>query len=730
MFGSLPEEDGACCRWFTEMTRRMPLTPVLLSVFGLLTAPAAGMAAPPQADTVLVKLDADATRADRAEVTNLLDAEASRGLPAGWRAYRLPDRVTLGEARTLLQDTDADRAVELDGEIRTRLTPNDADFSMLFAMPLIQATTAWDLTPQGPPVVVAVVDTGVDVSHPDLSGMIWSNPGEVANGADDDGNGLVDDLQGWDFYNNNSSVYDSPSVDDHGTHVAGTIGATRSNTIGVAGVADNVRLMPVKFLGGADGQGTTSGAINAITYARQKGARIINASWGGPDHSDALCDAVSAAVSAGVLFVAAAGNDGEDNDVVVSDPADCPSPGVVSVAASTSADTLAGFSNFGLTTVDLGAPGQSIHSTLPGGTYGAFSGTSMAAPHVSGAAALVLGQVPTLSPTALRSALMGGGTAVASLAGSTVSGRRLSALGAINQASDPSGDVMPPLDFVPSAPADAALTPARPTFTWTEAVDLESGVARYRLILDGATVAETAADILNARAPIDLSEGSHTWQVEAEDRAGNRRSTAGRTVLVDSGPPQAFALDTPAPGAAKNSRRPVFGWAESVDRGAGIAGYRLVIDGARSPTYSPTTRAASPEAPLADGPHLWQVEAVDRLGLVQPSEARTVIVDAAAPTAFGLRTPLDGIRLRSRRPGFAWSPSKDLAGSLTYQVVLNGKVRATGLTRPSWRPPAALRPGYYQWKVNAVDAAGNVRSSPKEYFSIAKPRPKKRAKKK
>lgn len=691
--------------------------------------PAAAVGAPAEAGTILVKLDRDASRAERAAIVDALGAESSRGLPAGWRAYRVPDEMTAAEARHRLSGTSADRAVEPDATMRAALTPNDPDFPLLYGLPLIQAPAAWDVPPLGAPVVVAVIDGGVDLSHPDLASMVWTNPAEIANGVDDDGNGLVDDLRGWDFFHQNATVYDDPAEDRHATHVAGTIGAERNNGLGVAGVAGNVRIMSLKFLGtmGAEtGVGSTSDAIAAIAYARQKGARIINASWGGPS-SQALCDAVAAAVSDGILVVTAAGNESVNNDVVASDPANCPSPGVVSVAATTSADQLASsFSNYGPATVDLGAPGQGIRSTTPAGAYDVMSGTSMAAPHVSGAAALVLGRVPGLTPAALRSVLMAGGTVLPSLANLTVSGRRLDVMGAIDLAVNPASDTTPPLAFLQAAPAESAFVGARPDFAWTEAVDLGSGVARYRVVVDGSVVAEVAAETLRARPAADLADGSHTWTVEAEDRAGNRRSTITRAFLVDSGPPLPFALDSPSPGAAVNTRRPRFRWTGAADPGAGVAGYRLVVDGIASVTYAPETRAAQPDLPLPDGEHTWEVRAVDRLGRERSSERRTVVVDATAPAIFGLRTPVDGARIRSRRPGLVWTPAKDGRGPVRYTVVLDGRIRVAGLRTASWRPRAALRTGRHTWSVIAADAAGNTRRSFREEFAIAGPRPRKR----
>ncbi len=248
-------------------------------------------------------------------------------------------------------------------------------------------------------VVVAVIDTGIDYSHPDLAANIWMNTDEVAgNGIDDDSNGYIDDIRGWNFINETNNPMDDHG---HGTHVAGTVGAVGNNGIGVVGVAWNVKMMALKFLN-SSGSGNLSDAVEAIDYARVNGAKIINASFGGGGFSSAMQTAIQRFQNAGGIFVAAAGNNAQNNAVVASYPANY--PGVISVAASTSTDALASFSNFG-TNVHIAAPGQGIRSTIRGNSYGNMNGTSMAAPHVAGALALLWGQSPTLTASLLTSAL-------------------------------------------------------------------------------------------------------------------------------------------------------------------------------------------------------------------------------------------------------------------------------------------------------------------------------------
>lgn len=281
----------------------------------------------------------------------------------------------------------------------------------------ISAPAAWTVTTGSDDVVVAVIDTGVDISHPDLRNNLWTNADETRNGRDDDGNGYIDDVNGWDFYNNNASVYNSEDGDEHGTHVAGTIAAEGNNGIGVTGVAWNVKIMPLKFLG--PNGGYTSDAVRAIDYALDKGAKVSNNSWGGAGASRTLKDAITRAEAAGHLFVAAAGNAGQDNDVNPSYPASYDNPNIVSVAATNNRDELASFSNYGAQTVDVGAPGVGIFSTLPNNSYGSYNGTSMAAPYVSGIAALLLSNNNDLRYPELKDRILRSTVGVSSLRGKT-----------------------------------------------------------------------------------------------------------------------------------------------------------------------------------------------------------------------------------------------------------------------------------------------------------------------
>jgi subtilisin family serine protease len=267
--------------------------------------------------------------------------------------------------------------------------PNDPKFTSLWGLNNAQnidmdAPEAWNIQTGSKDVLVAIIDEGVDIGHEDLSANIWVNPGEIAgDGIDNDGNGYIDDIHGWDFFNKDNSVYDG-IADDHGTHVAGTIAAVGNNGIGVIGVAPNVTLMPLKFIGPTGGY--SSDAIKAIEYATAKGAKVINASWGGGSYSALMLQAISSFPG---VFVASAGNNSLNLDVTPYYPACYDSANIITVAAIESTGGVANYSNYGARQVEIGAPGTNVLSTMPGNAYGSKSGTSMAAPHVSGVVALL-----------------------------------------------------------------------------------------------------------------------------------------------------------------------------------------------------------------------------------------------------------------------------------------------------------------------------------------------------
>jgi subtilisin family serine protease len=277
-------------------------------------------------------------------------------------------------------------------------------------------------------VLVAVIDTGINWDHPDLKDNLFTNSGEIAgNGVDDDKNGFVDDVHGWNFHANNANSNDDHS---HGSHCAGTIGGTGNNGLGIAGVVWNVSLLPVKFLG-ADGSGSTAGAIGAVRYATLMGAKVLSNSWGGGSYDRALEEAIEASHAAGAVFVAAAGNSSLNNDQSATYPANYPVPNVISVAATDNRDALASFSNFGKRKVHVAAPGVRVWSSVLGSEYKSYSGTSMATPHVAGAAALMLSINSAWSAEEIKDRLIRSSDPVPALARKVLSGGRMNLANAV-----------------------------------------------------------------------------------------------------------------------------------------------------------------------------------------------------------------------------------------------------------------------------------------------------------
>ena len=332
---------------------------------------------------------------------------------------------------------------EPDYTVHASVIPNDPSFGSLWGMNNtgqsggvpnadIDAPEAWDIFTGSSNTVVAVIDTGIQRTHPDLAANMWTNPNEITgNGIDDDNNGRIDDTNGWDFVNGDNDPMDD---NGHGTHCAGTIGGVGNNGAGVAGVNWNVKLVALKFLS-SGGSGSTSNAVLAVDYCRRTGIKISNNSWGGGGFSQSLYDAINNASSIGHIFVAAAGNNGSNNDSAAFYPANYNLNNLIAVASIDRYGNRSSFSNYGATTVDLGAPGSSIVSTVPTDGYATYSGTSMATPHVTGAIALLWGFKPNWTWQQVKDGILSTVRPSTAMNGITVTGGVLNVRNALVAAS-------------------------------------------------------------------------------------------------------------------------------------------------------------------------------------------------------------------------------------------------------------------------------------------------------
>ncbi len=371
---------------------------------------------------------------------------SNEGLP-GMQVVRIPDNMSVDDAIAIYENSPDILYAEPNYIVKIATTPSDSDYALQWGLHNtgqhigdsagtvdadIDAPEAWDLSTGSNSIVVAVVDTGVDYDHPDLSTNIWTNADEIGgNDIDDDSNGYPDDVHGWDFEGNTSDPMDMNSYLEtyHGTHCAGIVGAVGNNGIGVSGVAWNVKIMPLRFLN-ETGSGTIANATKAILYANANGADVISNSWGGYSESQALKDAID---SSSAVVVCAAGNDASDNDGDYPFyPASLTSANIISVAATDNKDVLADFSNYGATSVDLAAPGVTIYSTKKSSSYQNLSGTSMATPFVAGVAALIKAENSSLTAAQIKNAILDNVDVKSSLSGKVLTGGRLNAFDAVS----------------------------------------------------------------------------------------------------------------------------------------------------------------------------------------------------------------------------------------------------------------------------------------------------------
>lgn len=415
---------------------------------------------PHVAGELLVQFRGEARSGDRRSALGLVGARSLETLRKPGRfdrggdliRVRLPAAIEMGRALEVLANHPAVDFVEPNWAYQHQAVSNDPFYvnNQLYGMygdattPAnafgSQAGEAWAAgNTCNAGIYVGVIDEGVMVGHEDLAANIWTNPFDPVDGVDNDGNGFVDDVNGWDFDGGNNTVFDG-TTDDHGSHVAGTIAGVGGNGKGVAGVCWSATLISAKFLGRRGG--TTANAILAVDYLTdlktRHGLNIVatNNSWGGGGYSQALKDAIDRADAAGILFIAAAGNAGSDNDTTANYPSNYDSANVIAVAAITSSGALASYSNFGAATVDLGAPGSGVVSTVPKSSkgkivsgYASYNGTSMATPHVTGGAALYASTHPGATATEIKNAILSATVATPSLTGKTVTGGRLDVSG-------------------------------------------------------------------------------------------------------------------------------------------------------------------------------------------------------------------------------------------------------------------------------------------------------------
>ena len=398
----------------------------------------------------------------------------------------------------------------------------------------IGVQTAWTQS-DGSGVIVAILDSGVQLDHPDLEGNLWTNPGEVLNGKDDDGNGYVDDIFGANMFTNDGNVGDD---EGHGTHVAGIVAAEAGNNIGGSGVAPKARIMAVKVLD-ANRSGNSTLLARGIHYAVDMGARILNVSINGDQTTADLTDALHYASVKGATVVASAGNNSRNIDVTPSYPASSDEPSVLSVTASDESGGLLGFANLGLNSVDLAAPGEMILSTARGGGYEDRSGTSMSAPFVSGALALLQAARPDLSQASLRGALLATAPKpglLAGVLGGSEGGGELN-VGDAMHAILPGGMWRASAGATRVAPVTVSVRTGgkvragrRATVRWSVAGT--DAVSQWRVLLDGKRIATRSVDDANVLRRKVTKAGTHRWKVVGYDDGGARVVLGSRNFRV------------------------------------------------------------------------------------------------------------------------------------------------------------------------------------------------------
>jgi subtilisin family serine protease len=632
----------------------------------------------------------------------------------------------------------------------------------------IDAVRAWDLTTGSPNVVVAVIDTGINYTHQDLASQMWVNPGEILGipGVDDDGNGFVDDIHGI-----NAITMTGDPMDDnnHGSHCSGTIGAAANNGRPHVGVAWEVRLMGCKFLS-AGGFGANSDAITCIDYAVANGARILSNSWGGGGATQALRDSIAAARAAGVLFVAAAGNSGSDNDSFPFYPSNYDLDNIIAVTAMNRFDGLAGFSCFGRTTVDLGAPGVDIYSSTAASdtSYGFMDGTSMAAPHVSGVAALILARYPNASLLELRERLLLTVVPVVALQSRCTTGGRVNAYNALRVTPDGILDitVTPPNGSVLlESSTEPIYVHVTDIFSVTDAtVTAQVSTGGTLTFRDNGQAPDVMAADATYSASLQVPRGVTNLVLTVVARApGKTSATNVVNYIVTPRPPNDNFADAskiqPSGGmiiginkfASIETGEPAHAGVPTVDSSvwwdwSPSRSGSVVVDTAGSSfdsvlaVYTGTSLASLTEVASIDdafitvgnNPPIRRLQGYVLLDVQAGATYRIVVAgydssqagvvrlrvepggqpDTNGPTVL-ITSPVNGMVLQTNQitvSGTAFDPFPNSSGVAQVQVRLNDDAVATSAawTPPDWSARALLREGENTIEVVAIDYAGNL----------------------
>ena len=611
--------------------------------------------------------------------------------------------------------------------------PNDPYYTnnSLWGLNTIKANTVWPVNKGSRSVHIGLIDEGVMYFHEDLCGQVWDNPYDPEDGVDNDGNGYIDDIHGWDFMHNDKTVFDF--ADNHGTHTAGTIGGKGNNSKGVVGVSPNVTIISAKFL---EGSGSIANAIKATDYITDLKVRhglnipATSNSWGGGGYSQGMYDAIERARLADILFIAAAGNNATDNDKLAFYPACYSHDNVIAVASTTSTDGLSSFSCYGDTTVDLGAPGSAVWSSVMASDntsgYASYNGTSMATPHVSGAAALYKAIYPNATYVQVKNALMSTARPIAALQGKTVSGGVLDVSSfaiAVTDTSSERSCVAPPIDNTPpSKPSNLRSTAASNsslTVAWDASSDAESGIKYYYAYLRWPSGTQTLLSTTGLQATFSNLGPGINYRVYVLARNGfNLWSPVSDTLYVSTtGSP-----DTQAPSLPQNLRATSITansigltWNASTDN-VGVTGYTLRYRKAGSSSYS-TFSLSGTSVTLTNlataSNYEFNIRAYDasmnysaytspdlRLGTVgadsiMPTPPENVVVTGVMTNAISL----------------AWDTSSDNNGVAGYQVYWRTGTNAYQFATTS--TPYYTRTGLsagvpYEFYVVAYDKSGNL----------------------